>query len=61
MVFEHERGQGYLWDGLVVLCDPSDFLALYGLYLRAIYGFWSADVVCGNWIVPDLVISERLF
>ena len=60
MVFCHNRGQGYPWDGLVVLWDPSDCLALYDGYLGTIYGFCSDDVIGGNRKVPDLVLFIKL-
>ena len=61
VVCGHERGKGYHWDGLVVLCYPSDWIALYDGYLGAIYGFWYHDFVCGNWTVRDLIPLDRLF
>ena len=61
MVFGHERGQRYPWDGFVVLWGTSDFFAFYGSYLGSIDGFCSADVVCGNFKVPDLVLLGNLF
>ena len=61
VVFGHDRGKGYPWDGLVVLWYPSDCFALYGGYLGAIYGFFSDDVICGNWAVPDLIILDGFF
>ena len=60
MVFGHKRGQGYTWDGLVVLWDPSDFLELYDGYLGGLDGFCSSDVIGGNWTVSDLVILDGL-
>ena len=61
VVFGHKRGQGYPWDGLVVLWDPSDCLALYGGYLGTIDGFCSADVIGGNRTVSDLILLDGLF
>ena len=61
VVFDHKRGQGYPWDGLVVLWDPSDFIALYGGYLGTIDGFCSADVISGNRTVSDLILLDGLF
>ena len=61
VVFGHKRGEGYPWYGLVVLCNPSDILALYDGYLEAIYGFWSADVIDGNWTVYYLVILDGFY
>ena len=55
VVFGHEKGKGYPWDGLVVIWDPCDCLALYDGYLEAIYGFCSDDDVCGNWTVKILL------
>ena len=55
VVFGHERGKRYPWDGLVVIWPPYEFLAFYDGYLGDIYGFCSTDVVCGNWTVPDLI------
>ena len=61
MVFGHKRGQGYPWDGLVVLWNPSDFLALYDGNLGVRYGFFYADVISDNRTVPDLIILDGLF
>ena len=54
-------GQGYPWDGLVVLGAPYGCLALYDRYLLAIDGFCYADVIGGNLIVSDLVILDGFF
>ena len=61
MVFGHERGQGYTLGGLVLLCAPSDCLALYDGYLGVIDGFYSANFICGNCTVPGLVLLDGLF
>ena len=61
VVFGHKREEGYPWDGLVVLWNPSGFFALHDGYLGDIYGFYSADVIGGNWTVSDLVLLESLF
>ena len=61
VVFGHDRGQGCPWGGLVVLWDTSDFLTLYDGYLGGMCGFCSSDVVCGNWIVTDLILIYGLF
>ena len=58
MVFGHERGKEYTWDGLVLIWDISDCFALYDGYLGAIYGFFSDDVICGNWKITDLIILD---
>ena len=58
MVFGHDRGNGYPWDGIVVIWDPYDCFALYDGYLGAKYGFFSCDVICGDWTVPDLIILD---
>ena len=56
MVFGNKRWQSYPWDGLVVIWDPSDCLALYDEYMGTIYGFLSTDLIGGNWRVSDLVL-----
>ena len=61
MVFGHKRGQGYPWDGLVVIWDPSDCLELYDGHLGAIYGFCSSDVISDYWTVYDLVLLDGFF
>ena len=61
MVFGHEGGQGYPWDGLVVLWSSSDCLALYDEYFGAIYGFDAADVICGNCTFTDLNLLGGFF
>ena len=61
VVFGHKRGQGYPWDGLVVLWAPSDRLALYDGYLGAIDEFCSSYVIGGNPAVSDLVLLDGLF
>ena len=60
-MFGHKRGQGHPWDGLVVIWDPYDFLALYDDYLGGIYGLYSTDVIGGNWTVYDLVLLGGFF
>ena len=61
MVFGHKRGEGYLWDSLVVIWDLSDCLALYDGYLGNIYGFFYADVIGGNPTVSDLYLVFTCF
>ena len=61
VVFGHKRGQGDPWDGLVVLWNPSYFLALYDGYLGAIDGFCSAYFIGGNRTVSDLVLLDVFF
>ena len=61
VVFGHKRGQGYPWDCLVVLWDPSYFLALYYGYLGGIDGSCSSDFICVNPTVSDLVILDGFF
>ena len=61
VVFGHERGQGYPWDDLVVLWNPSDWLDLFDSYLGAIHVFCSANVVCGNWTVTDFIRLNGIF
>ena len=55
MLFGHKRGQGYHWDGLVMLWASSYCLALYYGFFGAIDGFCSADVIGGNWEVSDFI------
>ena len=45
----------------MVLWYPSDCLALYDDYLRAIDGFYSADVISSNRTVYDFVLLDGLF
>ena len=61
VVFGHERGKGYPWGGIVVIWDPSDCFDLYDGYLAAIYGFCSADDICGNWTVTYLILIYGFF
>ena len=61
VVFGNNRGKGYPCDGLVVIWAPYGCLALYYGYLGTIYGFFSTDDVCGNWIVLDLIPLVVLF
>ena len=61
VVFGNEGGQGYHWDGLVVIWVPYYLLALYDGYLGPIYGFCSNNVVFGNSTVPGLVLLNGLF
>ena len=61
MVFVHESGQEFPWGGLVVLWDIYDFLALHDRYFGVVDGLCSADLVCDNWTVPDLVLLDGLF
>ena len=61
VVFSHDRGKGYAWDGLVVLWDTSNCIALFDGYFGGIYGFCCDDFICGNWKVPDLIILDGLF
>ena len=60
-VFDHERDQGYPWDGLVVLWDPFDCFDFYDGYLGDIDGFYSADFVYGNRTVSDLILLDGFF
>ena len=54
-------GQGYPWDGIVVLWDIYDCLALYDEYLGAIDGFFSADIIGVNLKASGLVLLDSLF
>ena len=61
VVFGYDRGKVYPWDGLVVIWDPSDCLALYDGYLGTIYGFCSADIISDNQKFSDLVLLHGFF
>ena len=61
MVFGHKRGQGYPWDGIVVLWNNYDFLDFYDGYLGDIYGFYYDNVIGGNQAVSDLVLLDGFF
>ena len=61
VVFVHYRGQEYPWDGLLVIRDPSDCLALYDRSLGSIDVFYSADFIGGNRTVYYLVPLDDFF
>ena len=61
MVFGHKRGRGYTLDGIAVLWDPSNCLALYDVYSGGIDGFCSDDVIGDNRTVSGLVLLDGLF
>ena len=61
VVFIHDRGKGYHWDGLVMIWDTSYCPELYDVYLGDIYGFCSADAIYGNWTVTDLTLLDVFF
>ena len=61
MVFGHKRGVGYPRGGLMVLWYHYDCLAFYDGYLGAIDGFFSADVIGGNWTFYNLVLLDGFF
>ena len=52
MAFVHKRGQGYPWDALVVIWNPSACLALYGGHFGAIDGY--------ALMMPSVVIANIL-